>query len=211
VADRVVRLEAVSSAHQPHFHERPGIAVAPQLRPWKYRRASRVVIVGPGEQEPEVLLFHDSDPGLDGSRWWVTPGGGIDGDETPAQAAVREVREETGFVAAEADLVGPVAHRTVRHGYSDQVLEQEEWFFLLATPRFRVSTAGHTEDEQLTLKGSRWWPLSALAGSDDWIWPDRLLDLVALGDLPDRWPVELGLSVAESTVAVTEEAVPPQQ
>lgn len=192
----------MSSAHQPHFHERPGIAVDPAQRPWKFRRASRVVIVGPGEQEPAVLLFHDSDPGLEGSRWWVTPGGGIDGDETPAQAAVREVQEETGYVAAEEDLVGPIAHRTVRHGYSDQVLEQEEWFFLLATPHFRVSTDGHTEDEQLTLKGSRWWPLSAIAGTEEWIWPAGLLDLVALGDLPRDWPLELGLVEAESTVPV---------
>lgn len=192
----------MSSAHQPHFHERPGIAVEPHLRPWKFRRASRVVIVGPGEQEPEVLLIHDSDPGLAGSTWWVTPGGGIDGDETPAQAAVREVQEETGWVAGEADLLGPIAHRVARHGYSDQILEQDEWFFLLAVPRFRVSTAGHTEDEQLTLKGSRWWPLSAIAATEEWIWPAGLLDLVALGDLPQAWPRELGLEETESTVPI---------
>ncbi|QGF24007.1 NUDIX hydrolase [Raineyella fluvialis] len=193
----------MSSAHQPHFRERTGIAVEPEARPWRHRRASRVVVVSPGQDEPGVLLMHDSDPGLPGTHWWVTPGGGIDGDETAAQAATREVREETGYVAEEADLLGPIAHRTVRHGYSDQVLEQEEWFFLLATPRFRVSTEGHTEDEQLTFTGSRWWPLSAIAATDEWIWPVGLLDLVALGDLPQDWPRELGLVDAESTVPVT--------
>lgn len=199
----------MSSAHQPHFRERPGIVVEPSGRPWKFRSASRVLVVSPGEREPEVLLIHDSDPGLPEVRWWVTPGGGIDPGETPAEAALREVLEETGYAAGAADLVGPVAHRTVRHGYSDQVLEQEEWFFLLATPRFRVSAAGHTEDERLTLQGWRWWPLSAIGGSDEWIWPAGLLDLLALGDDPQAWPLELGLVVEESTVAVTADAVPP--
>lgn len=30
---------------------------------------------------------------------WVLPGGGIDGDETPEEAIIREVKEETGFDA----------------------------------------------------------------------------------------------------------------
>ena len=153
--------------------------------------------------------MQDTDPGLPGVHWWVTPGGGIDGHETPAEAALREVLEETGHVADPAELLGPVAHRVVRHGYSDQVLEQEEWFFVLAAPRFLVVTDGHTEDEQLTLLGSRWWPLSALADTDEWVWPSDLLDMLAEADAPGDWPREMGLIVAESTVPVAADDVPP--
>ncbi len=195
----------------PHFHERPGFAVAPEERPWRSRRAARVVIVTPGAgdgAQREVLLLADSDPGLSDVRWWVTPGGGIDGEETPAQAAVREIHEETGLVTHEDALRGPVAHRIVRHGYSDQVLEQEEWFFVLSAARFATSTAGYTEDEQLTFKGVRWWPLAELAGTDQWIWPSDLLHLVALADRPDAWPHEYGLVVDESTVPVADAGRP---
>lgn len=33
-------------------------------------------------------------------RGWILPGGGIEGDETPEQAVVREAREECGLVIA---------------------------------------------------------------------------------------------------------------
>ena len=29
-----------------------------------------------------TLLFEDSDPGVPDARWWVTPGGQIEADET---------------------------------------------------------------------------------------------------------------------------------
>lgn len=55
-------------------------------RPLKLRRGARVLLIA-GE---EVLLLNDSDPGIPGSSWWVTPGGGIDAGENPAEAACRE-------------------------------------------------------------------------------------------------------------------------
>lgn len=174
----------------------------PDPRPRRFRSAARVVVVSPGEREPEVLLMQDSDPGVPDVHWWVTPGGGIDPGEGPAEAALREVAEETGHAADPGDLLGPVGHRVVRHGYSDRVLEQEEWFFVLAAPRFPVSTDGHTEREQRTMLGSRWWPLSDLARTEEWVWPAELLELVAVADRPTEWPLEMGLVEAESTVAV---------
>lgn len=167
----------------------------PAERPWRWRTAARIVVVA-GD---EVLLFEDSDPGLPSFRWWVTPGGGIDPGETPVQAAVRELKEETGLQARAEELRGPVAHRVTVHGYSDQVLEQEEFFFVLHTDRYEVSTAGHTVDEQLTLQSHRWWTLGELATTDAWIWPDNIPQILAAD--PSE-PLQLGRTVAESTLAV---------
>ena len=116
---------------------------APVDRPHRTRRAVRVVL---SDESGRILLFEDSDPGLQpAARWWMTPGGGIDPGENLHQTAVRELREETGLVLSPDQLIGPVAVRTVRHGYSDQVVDQQEWFFLVRVPAFVVDIAGHTE------------------------------------------------------------------
>lgn len=168
---------------------------APGDRPWRRRSASRIVVVA----ADEVLLFEDSDPGLPEYRWWVTPGGGIDPGETPLQAAVRELEEETGLRVEHGSMLGPVARRVAVHGYSDQVLEQEEFFFLLHTDRYEVSTAGHTPDELVTLQSHRWWPTSELRVTDAWIWPVNLLQILAAD--PSA-PLDLGRIEDESTLAV---------
>ncbi len=44
----------------------------------------------------------------DGRLYYVFPGGGVEGDETPRQAAVREAREELGLVVAPGPLIAEV-------------------------------------------------------------------------------------------------------
>lgn len=178
------------------FRTRRFVPVPPAERPHRSRRATRVVVT----DGDAVLLFADTDPGIPGSRWWVTPGGGIDPGETPLDAGVRELAEETGLRVAASDLVGPVMTRTVVHGYSDQVLTQHETFYVLRTPRFEPDTSGHTADERLTLAGHRWLPLADLTTVADPVWPAGLAELVALADAPARWPIERG-TVEESTLA----------
>ncbi|WP_046112545.1 NUDIX domain-containing protein [Aquincola tertiaricarbonis] len=70
------------------------------------RTTSYGVIVS--DEQGQVLLAHAT-----GSRWWDLPKGGAEPGETPRQAAVREVLEETGLVLAPASLteIGLLAYR----------------------------------------------------------------------------------------------------
>lgn len=179
------------------FRTRDFRPVPPAERPQRARRGVRVVVTD-GEV---TLLFRDTDPGLPGSAWLVTPGGGIDPGETPEQAAVRELAEETGLRVAPADLVGPVMHRVAVHGYSDQVLLQEEWFYVLWTPPFTPDVSGHTVAERQTLTGHVWLPLSEAADTQPPVWPAVLAEVVARAGDPGAAPWELG-RVEESTVGV---------
>jgi 8-oxo-dGTP pyrophosphatase MutT (NUDIX family) len=158
-------------------------------RPRRTRSTVRVILVNEAD---ETLLFEDSDPGLPDFRWWVVPGGGVDPGESELEAAVREIAEETGFDLSAADVRGPVARRHVVHGYSDQVIEQQESFFLARVSMFEVNIAGHTEEEKLTLQQHRWWDRSALESTQEWIWPARLLELKDLEADSSSWPLELG-------------------
>jgi 8-oxo-dGTP pyrophosphatase MutT (NUDIX family) len=180
------------------FRSRTFRPVPAELRPRRHRRAARVVVLC----EQAVLMLADTDPGIPGSRWWVTPGGGIDPGETSAQAAVREVAEETGLMIAVADLVGPVAVREVVHGFSDQVLSQQETFFVLRLEqRFTPTSDGFTADERITLAGWSWLRLADLADQPHPVWPGNLIELVELAEVPHRWPLDLGV-IEESTLPV---------
>jgi 8-oxo-dGTP pyrophosphatase MutT (NUDIX family) len=185
-------VEAVSSAET----ERSYVPVEnPADRPRTNRETVRVIMI----DHDRTLLFEDSDPGVPDARWWMTPGGQIEPDETMAQAAIREVVEETGYRLTEDDLRGPIAFRHVVHGYSDQVIEQDEAFFLAMVRPFQVDVSAHTPDEKMTIQSHRWWSHDDLRHTDEWIWPSELVELWSLVGAPDRWPVDLGTQ-EESTV-----------
>jgi 8-oxo-dGTP pyrophosphatase MutT (NUDIX family) len=167
----------------------------PADRPRKARATVRVIMI----DNNRTLLFEDSDPGVPGTSWWTTPGGGVDEGESEVHAAIREVAEETGYRLSESELLGPIAMRHVVHGYSDLVIEQDESFFLAMVSPFEVDVSAHTPDERLTVLGHRWWSHDDLRHTDDWIWPHELVELWSLAGQPDAWPIDLGTQ-EESTV-----------
>jgi 8-oxo-dGTP pyrophosphatase MutT (NUDIX family) len=185
----------------PPLPGQPGFVVpAPENRPRFDRRAVRVLVV---DEADRMLLFMDSDLGLDPVlHWWVTPGGGVDPGESDLEAGVRELWEETGLRVDAGDLVGPLLTRAVVHGYSDKVVDQVEVFYVVRVPAFEVDTTAHTEEEQLTVADIRWWRLGDLATTTDDVWPRDVLDVLELATRPQEWregPVQAA-PVEESTV-----------
>lgn len=171
--------------------------VDPATRPVRQRRTARVLLIdGTGR----LLLFADTDPGLPGARWWITPGGGVEPGESDLQAALRELAEETGVSAEAAAMSPPLAVRRVRHGYTDVIVEQDEVFFALVVPPFTVDTTGHTAEERLTLTRHHWWTRDELAATTETIWPAVILELWARFDAGAP-TVDLGVQ-EESTVLI---------
>lgn len=95
------------------------------------RTAARVVLV---DAQQRVLLLSGTDPQVD-SRWWITPGGGVETGEDVAAAALRELAEETGYRLGPDDLVGPIWRRVARFVFTGVDYEQTEYYFVAAAPR----------------------------------------------------------------------------
>lgn len=172
--------------------------VDPSMRPVRRRRTARVLLID--DDADRLLLFADTDPGIPGARWWITPGGGVEPGESDLQAAVRELAEETGVVAEPDAVSAPLAVRRVRHGYTDVIVEQDEVFFALRVPAFTVDTAGHTEEERVTMTRHHWWTRDELTVTTETIWPAAVLELWSRFDVGEP-TIELGVQ-EESTVPI---------
>lgn len=169
------------------------------------RHGARVIVLTKGAL-PSVLLQGDTDPGIPGSRFWQTPGGGIDEGESPREAAARELYEETGLAVEPESLGEPVATRTVTHGYSDRVLVQHETFYRLGVERFEPQHLGLTEAESKRRVETSWFALNQLPPE---VWPAQLAALAQhsghaldLGEVEES-TVPAGLDVTPSWPTTT--------
>ena len=88
----------------------------------------------------------------DGRRVLGLPKGHLDGDETPEQAARREVAEETGLTVELVDELGDVTYRYERRG---RRIAKAVRFYLF------TYVSGSVEDHDHEIEEARWMPLDA--------------------------------------------------
>jgi 8-oxo-dGTP pyrophosphatase MutT (NUDIX family) len=148
------------------------------------RQAARVVLLN---EDGHILLIRASDP-ADASKgyWWEIPGGGIDPHETTADAARRELHEETGITTAD---IGPcVWTQHCQFTFAGWHFDQDEFVHVAwCTGDVAFRPAGLEAFEAMAFEGHRWWPLDELLTSDAKLLPHRMrefLPALVAGDLP---------------------------
>ena len=159
------------------------------------RTAARLVVL---DAASCVLLLHVRD--LSNPQFgtvWELPGGGIEPGETYTQAALRELREETGIKVAAECIEVPRWRRQIEYVYRGTCWHQRELVTLVrldaASPDIDASLRVGNEREDVL--GARWWSLSQIAASDERFYPLSLATMLppflrgeSLEEELERWP-----------------------
>lgn len=156
--------------------------------PDEIRKVARLVLLDPDDR---ILLMHGFEPEDPSTTWWFTPGGGLEGDETREQAALRELAEETGITDVE---LGPVLwKRRCSFSFDGRRWHQDEWYFLARTSQTATDTSGQTGLERRSVTGLRWWTSAELSAARETVYPTRLAGLLRtlLDEGPPRTPLVL--------------------
>lgn len=137
----------------------------------RLRRAARLIVLDP---QGRALMFRYDVPGR--PPFWVTPGGECEPDESFAQAARRELLEETGITADPGPEIARMTPQFIT--VEGEPVQADERFFLVRVAEARVDTSRHTALEQRLMTRHRWFTRAELADWPEAVFPDTLVAMI---------------------------------
>jgi 8-oxo-dGTP diphosphatase len=147
------------------------------MEPMRRRPSSRLLVI---DQTNRVLLFRfvfNRGP-LAGQNYWATPGGAVEAGESFADAACRELFEETGILR---NGVGQeIAEREfVLQLHDGEYVMAEERFFLVRVADQSLSRDHRNPSEIEVMTDHRWWSVEELTSTSETIFPETLVTILA--------------------------------
>jgi 8-oxo-dGTP diphosphatase len=140
------------------------------------RPSARLLVLDPSGR---ILLFRfvHTNGALAGQDYWASPGGAVEDGETFEQAAIRELKEETGIGVQE---ISPELGRKIfvlQLPDGERVMADER-FFLVRTEDTSLSRDGWTAQEADIMTDHKWWSRDELAQTSETVWPENLATML---------------------------------
>lgn len=135
--------------------------IRPTARVMVFDTADRILLL----EIHDKLALHVLHPGM--TQYWLVPGGGLDPGETPEQAAVRELREETSLQIASPGPCLWVEDRPLVPLPVDGAMTCRDHYFAVRISQPEVHLGNLLDYEKETHLAFKWWDLTTLERSGD--------------------------------------------